>query len=514
MLASLRVRLLLTLALVIAVSAGGVALLASRVSASELQRYVALDAERDRVMIEMVLAGYGPHGLADPAGLAERMAAQIGERVVVVDGAGQVLADSGGELAGLTIACDMAVAAVTVTAGVRDCPLPGGGVSVAVPADAPSPDNLIFYGITVDESGGVLPDAMPGEPLSAPVPAAALLLEGQAISITRPAVNVDDPVQAGFRDEVNRAVLLAALAAGLAALALTLALSRSVLRPVEALTSAARAMARGNLQQRVAGPERGEIGELAVAFNQMAASLERQELLRRRMVSDVAHELRTPLTNIRGYLEAARDGVLAPDAAMVESLHEEALLLNRLVDDLQDLALAEAGQLSLARRPCAVGGLAERAVVAAQPRAAEKQIALALDLQPDLDPLDADPERIGQVLRNLLANALTHTPAGGRITLSARRLSADERPAACAAGAPGWALVTVADSGPGVAPEHVDLVFERFFRADASRARITGGAGLGLAIVRQIVRAHGGHVWVEPGPGARFHVALPAAPEA
>jgi signal transduction histidine kinase len=241
-----------------------------------------------------------------------------------------------------------------------------------------------------------------------------------------------------------------------------------------------------------------EIGELATAFNAMADGLSRQEQLRRNIVSDVAHELRTPLSNIRGYLEAIQDGLTTPSPELINSLHEEAMLLNRLVDDLQDLALAEAGQLQLRPVPVNLETIILGALTALQPRMKEKAIHLTTDLAPQLPNLEVDPERIGQVLRNLLANAITYTPEGGSITL---------RAAPCPKGVEVW----VQDNGIGIAQEHLKNVFERFYRADESRSRATGGAGLGLAIVRQLVQAHGGEINIESvlGAGTTVKFTLP-----
>jgi signal transduction histidine kinase len=303
-----------------------------------------------------------------------------------------------------------------------------------------------------------------------------------------------------FVRSVNRALLFAVGVGGLAAGLLALALSRRILRPVDALTAAAHRLEQGDLSQRVAATGRDEIGQLAHAFNAMADSLSRNEQLRRHMVTDVAHELRTPLSNVRGYLEALRDGVAAPTPELIESLYEEALLLTGLVDDLQELTLAEAGQLTLAREAVAPAAAAQRAAQAVEAAAAARGVEVAVDVPPDLPAVDADPKRLGQVLRNLLANAVRHTPAGGQVTVAARARG-------------GAVEVAVRDTGEGIAPAHLPYVFERFYRADRSRARATGGAGLGLAIVKQLVEAHGGRVAVAsaPGQGATFTVTLPAA---
>ena len=284
----------------------------------------------------------------------------------------------------------------------------------------------------------------------------------------------------------------------------TLALSARILRPVERLTAAAQRMEKGDLAVRVPVESEDEIGQLAHAFNAMAGSLASQEQLRRNMVGDVAHELRTPLTNLRGYLEAARDGLVAPDGALVDNLYEETMLLNRLVIDLQDLAQAEAGQLTLVRQPAALEGIVEQAVAILRPQAEAKGITLSdRSCRPLCPWWMSIATRVGQVLRNLLNNAVAHTPDGGEITVSARAMDQE-------------VAVSVHDTGTGIAPEHLPYVFDRFYRADKSRARQTGGAGLGLAIVKQLVVAHGGSISVEsvPGQGSTFTFTLPIAQDA
>ena len=306
-----------------------------------------------------------------------------------------------------------------------------------------------------------------------------------------------------FLSAVNRSVLFGALVASLAAVVVTLVLSDRILRPVERLTTAARRLQAGDLTVRVLADSKDEIGQLARAFNAMAGGLAQQEELRRNMVSDVAHELRTPLTNLRGYLEAARDGLVPPDGALVDNLYEETMLLQRLVADLQELAQAEAGQLALELQPVALVGIVEQAVGMLRPQADAKGLAVRVALPDDLPLVNADPERVGQVLRNLLNNAVAHTPMGGEITVAARSGSQE-------------VAVSVRDTGSGISPEHLPHVFERFYRADKSRARQTGGAGLGLAIVKQLVVAHGGSVSVEsePGRGSTLTFTLPLAQEA
>lgn len=297
---------------------------------------------------------------------------------------------------------------------------------------------------------------------------------------------------------LDRVLLVAAVCSALVALLAALLLSRRLVRPVRALTRAIRRMEGGEEGVRVEVSSGDEIEELARSFNSMAESLARNERLRRNMVGDVAHELRTPLTNIRCQLETLQDGLARPTPELIDSLHEEALLLGRLLDDLQELALAEAGQLTLEPRPVSVREEAARAAGALRRQAEEGRVSLVVEVPEGLEAR-ADAARLGQVFRNLLTNALTHTPPGGEVRVRARRAGAEVE-------------VEVSDTGRGIESEALPFVFERFYRADPSRARGTGGAGLGLAIVKQLVAAHGGRVRAEsqPGRGAAFYFTLPA----
>jgi two-component system sensor histidine kinase BaeS len=283
-------------------------------------------------------------------------------------------------------------------------------------------------------------------------------------------------------------------------LAVTVAVAAVVairlVRPLRALTEAAGAPP--ELHVRVPVTTRDETGILAEAFNDLAERRERLEAQRKAMVSDIAHELRSPLTNIRGWLEVVRDGVVDPDPALLDSLHEEALVLQRIIDDLQDLAAADAGTLRLHREPLRAGDLLDQ--VAAAHRVAADGAGVALGIEADPAAwLEADPVRMRQALGNLVSNALRHTPAAGTVTLAARRTGDD-------------VVLTVADTGPGIAAEDLPHVFDRFWRAEKSRSRRTGGSGLGLAIVRHLVAAHGGTAGAvsEPGEGAVFTLRLPA----
>ncbi|MDX3107538.1 sensor histidine kinase [Nonomuraea angiospora] len=291
--------------------------------------------------------------------------------------------------------------------------------------------------------------------------------------------------------------------AGVTAVILVLAVGVSVLvatrlaRPVRAVTAAARRMRAGDGSARVMVRAKGEVGELGAAFNEMSEHLDRMEQQRKAMVSDVSHELRTPLSNIRGWLEATQDGVAELDPALTASLVEEAMVLQHIIDDLQQLALADAGKLRLHPEPVDVADLLEQ--IATVYRAAAAGLVLTVEVT-GRPYLDADPVRLRQAVGNLLTNALRHTPAGGRVSLRAYG-DGDEDDV----------LIEVADTGPGIAPEHLPYVFDRFWRAEKSRSRQTGGSGLGLAIVRQLAEAHGGSAAVrsEPARGATFVLRLP-----
>lgn len=313
--------------------------------------------------------------------------------------------------------------------------------------------------------------------------------------------NLPEDAQASIANyflSVTRSAWVGALIGVVIALFVTLLLSSRILQPIEELTGAARKMQNGDLSARVRVASKDEVGELAQTFNGMAANMARQEQLRKNMVSDVAHELRTPLSNIRGYLEAAQDGIVEPDKDLVDNLYGEAMLLNRLIDDLQELAQAEAGHLHLELTTFDLGQVIQSTVDTLLPISQKLSMELTCEIPADLPEVTADPQRIGQVLRNLINNALDFTPSGGRITVLARLEG-------------NFVRVEVKDTGPGIASEHVSLLFERFYRVDTSRSRSSGGAGLGLAIVKQLVQDQGGQVGVEshPGLGSMFYFTIP-----
>jgi signal transduction histidine kinase len=245
----------------------------------------------------------------------------------------------------------------------------------------------------------------------------------------------------------------------------------------------------------------------------MNADLTRSRDLRRQMTADIAHDLRTPLSVILGHSEALKEGILPPSSETFYIIHDEAQRLSRLVDDLRTLSLAEAGELQLTRRPVSPRRMLSRAVTAHAPEAERKNITLALEVDPDVPEVYADPDRMAQVMDNLLSNALRHTPEGGRIELSARSSPPTE-------GSGGGLRIIIQDSGPGIPADEIPYIFERFYRGDKARQRqedsetMNGsGSGLGLAIARSVVEAHDGRIWAESqtGGGVTFIIELPLA---
>ena len=299
-------------------------------------------------------------------------------------------------------------------------------------------------------------------------------------------------------ESVDRFLLWGGLLAIVIALLLTFVLSQRILAPVRALTLSSRLLGQGDFSQRVEFRGKGEMGELAQTFNSMANDLEQTEELRRNMVADVSHELRTPLSNIRGYLEAIRDGVVTPDTDTIHSLYEEVVLLSRLVDDLQELALAEANELRMVPRAEDISELISRAVAVMRVQAAAKGVSVSIDRPSTLPSVNIDTHRISQVLHNLLENAVAHTTKGDSITVAARQQGS-------------WVEVSVVDTGEGIPAEDLPNIFERFYRVDKSRSRATGGSGLGLTIAKRLVEAHGGKIEAqsELGKGSRFSFTIP-----
>ncbi|MFE7752320.1 sensor histidine kinase [Streptomyces sp. NPDC057428] len=279
-----------------------------------------------------------------------------------------------------------------------------------------------------------------------------------------------------------------------------------LVRPLRRLTVAAQRMEAGDVSARVEVTGGDEIARLSAAFNAMSRRREQLESARTAMVSDVAHELRTPLSNIRGWLEAVEDGLVPPDGKLVASVLEEALLLQHIIDDLRDLSAADAGELRLSMAPLNVADVLLQTARGHGPLAASAGVRLVVRAGPELT-VRADPVRLRQAIGNLVSNAIRHTEPGGTVYLRA----AGEPPVGGADAATD-VRIEVSDTGSGIAPEALPHVFDRFWRAEKSRSRQTGGSGLGLSIVRKLIEAHGGTVEAHstPGVGSTFVLRLPA----
>ncbi len=307
-----------------------------------------------------------------------------------------------------------------------------------------------------------------------------------------------------FLQSVFRSLYLGAMVAGGFGLVIGLVLSRAIADPLKRLTHTVQQISSGNFQERaqVTGGGR-EIADLTRAVNVMAKNLQATERMRRRLMADITHELRTPLSIIQGNLEGMLDGVVEPNQQHIASIYDESLRLSRLVNNLRDLALADVGQLKLDRRPVNLKEVVRKACQLLRPVAEEKRITLDMDLPAELPQVSADQDRLHQVLYNLLTNSLRYTPEGGKVRLTVRVLGEGSGKESI--------LVQVADTGVGIPPTDLPHIFNHFYRADESRARASGGTGIGLAIVKQLVEAHGGRVWAEsePGKGSTFSFTVP-----
>ncbi|MFC1940907.1 sensor histidine kinase [Chloroflexota bacterium] len=438
---SLRFRLLVAFTLVILIAVGAVYFFVSQTTVGEIRRYGERNeqARFSRVGFELYRYYHEQGSWEGIQPYVEQWGSLYGQRIILTDSNDVVVADSQGEMLGQQYHPNV----------------PGRGLPP-------------WEGIT----SGIL--------YISPEPSAHF------------------PSPVSLSQTISRFLLWGALLAVAIALIFTFFLSRRISAPIKILTLAARRLGQGDLSQRLQFKDKGEMGELAQAFNSMASDLERTEKLRRNMVADVAHEIRTPLSNIRGYLEAIRDGIKKPDKETIGSIDEEASLLSRLVDDLQDLALVEAGELKLYPQAEDISGIINQAVSAVSTQATAKGILVSTNLPDKLPPVNIDSQRISQVLRNLLENAITHTDKDGTITVDAKQQGS-------------YLEVTMADTGEGIPPEHLPNIFERFYRVDKSRARATGSSGLGLTITKRLVEAHDGKIKAQSewGKGSRFTFTVP-----
>ncbi|MDA0735452.1 MAG: ATP-binding protein [Chloroflexi bacterium] len=432
---------------VILITVGMTAFFANRAASAEIARVQDRDEiARDQRLTTLLTRDYLQNsGWSGTQRILERAAQLSGERIVVADDNGTVVADSHQSFIGRQMEPDIS-----------------GRASVLIGGDRGTLGALL-----------ISPNLPPS-------------------SQTPPSADI-----APHGPSLNLLLILSGLLAVGVAMILTFFVSHRILSRVESLSRVSRMAAHRDFSGRAEVTSRDEVGELARTFNSMLEELSRTEELRRNLVADVVHELRTPVTNIRGYVEGIADGVIQPDNATLDSIHSETLLLARLIEDLQDLALAESGQMQLRFQPCNLDSLVRSASNSMQPSTNAKQVGLIVMDSSDI-VIDADPQRINQVLRNLLANALMHTPTEGQIQIKTNLQN-------------GNVLVSVKDTGPGIPPEELGHIFDRFYRVDKSRSRSTGGVGLGLTITKHLVEAHDGTIeaFSPEGQGTEFVVTLP-----
>ena len=465
---SMVVKVLLAFLAVVAVGVGVTAYLANRTTGAQFREYVQGGGPGYLVHVTSYLGEYYQRkgSWAGVEDLLFYLAEPWGDRLVVADATGLVVADTGGEWQGRQEQGLGLTSPQTISVSGREV-----GRVYVLGGSGTSPP---AFGL----GGGHAPTGMGGP--GGPMPL-QLTAEQQ------------------FLSAVNQSLWWSAALAGVLAVALGLMLGWQIVRPLRLLSASAHRLAAGDLSHRVSVRSRDELGELASSFNHMAASLESNEQTRRDLMADVAHELRTPLAIIEGTADGILDGVFEATPEQVRIIKEETGTLAKLVNDLRELSLAEAGQLTLDRQPAHVEELLQQAAQAAGQMARERGLSLKVEVETPLPLVLVDGRRVLQVLGNLLSNAVRHTPAGGQVKLSAQRTGT------------GQLVISVADTGEGIPAEDLPRVFERFYRADRSRSRRSGGTGLGLAIARQLVEAHGGRIWVESelGEGSEFSFTLP-----
>jgi signal transduction histidine kinase len=316
-----------------------------------------------------------------------------------------------------------------------------------------------------------------------------------------PAAATQAPLLQQFQTVMQQALLVSGFAALAAAVVVSLFVSRRIVEPLLTLSTVSRRLAHGFYRERTTITSDDEIAQLSQSVNQLADALEQTERRRLALLADVTHELRTPLATIGGYMEGLLDDVVKPNAQTFSLILHETNRLQRLIEDLELLSRVEAGQLPVVPRRTDLRQRVEEVAAQFEPLFASNQVALMLEVGEYLPLVWADPDRVDQMLINILANAYRYTPAGGTVHVRASDLGQ-------------MALIAVRDSGIGISAEHLPHVFERFYRVDKSRARQSGGSGIGLAIVRHLVYAQGGEIWADSegeGKGATFSFTLPAA---
>jgi len=458
MIHSLRFRLFLAFTLVICVAVGTVSLFASQTSGAKIQQYQQQSNQVKMDRAQCLLFQYYQHGGGwdEVQPVVQHMGSIYGQRTILVDRNGLVVADS--ELDNV---------------GRQYNPTWLGKEQQALDIrDGNNKVGVLYIG----------PEILP---------------QGSAASIQ------------SVSSSINWFLLWGAIMAIIVALVITLFLSQRISAPIHAITSAASKLGKGDFSQRVNFKGKDEVGKLVQTFNSMAGELMsmtdnliRAKQLQQNLIADVAHELRTPVAGIRAYMEAIQDGLLEPTKENLNSIYEDIGLLSRLIGDLQVLSQADSNELNLMCQPENIATVIHRVMESMQSQVSIKGIKLSIDLPSILPAVEIDALRVSQVLRNLLDNAISHTPQGGKIEVTAKEYE-------------GYIEVKVSDTGEGIPKEELPNIFERFYRVDKSRTRATGGSGLGLTIAKRLVEAHGGEINVqsELGKGSSFTFTIPKSPK-
>jgi len=307
-----------------------------------------------------------------------------------------------------------------------------------------------------------------------------------------------------FLNSVHNSLWIAGGIAVAIAAIIALVFSRQITAPLRRLSLAASRVARGDLSYRVTPGSTDEVGNLANTFNSMVDSLEKNQDMRRKLMGDLAHEMGTPLAVIQSNLEGILDGVVEPSSSNISSLHQEAMLLSRLVKDLRTLSQVEAGKLNLSPAPGDIGALVSSIVTATEPEARRKNVALSMDIPPGLPRAMMDRDRVSQVVVNLLSNALRYTSEGDSIKVAVATKKGNGQ-------SDQYLLVSVSDTGQGISEEELPHIFDRYYQGAQPKEKRSGGSGIGLTVVKELVEAHRGKVWAESarGKGSTFFFTLP-----
>jgi signal transduction histidine kinase len=451
---TLRFRLLLAFTLVICVAIGTVSLFASQTSGAKIQQYQQQTNQIKMDRAQCLLSQYYSHGSgwADIQPVVQHMGSIYGQRTILTDGNNSVVADSGLDYIGKQY----------------NPAWLGNDQEVIEIRDGENKVGILYIG----------PELLP---------------QGSYASIQ------------SVSSSINWFLLWGGILAIIMALVITYFLSKRISAPIHAITVAASKLGKGDLSQRVNFKGKDEVGKLVQTFNSMAGelmsmtdSLIHAKQLQQNLIADVAHELRTPVASIQAYLEAIQDGLLEPTRENLNSIYEDIGLLSRLISDLQLLSQADSNELNLVRQPENIADIIGQVTESMQQQAKAKGISLSVDPPSMLPSVEIDALRISQVIRNLLDNAILHTPHGGEVKVTAKEYD-------------GYIGVEVSDTGEGIPEEELPNIFERFYRVDKSRTRATGGRGLGLTIAKRLVEAHDGEIEVrsELGKGTRFSFTIP-----